>query len=261
MIGIFDSGLGGLTVARAIMDELPGYDITYFGDTARTPYGAKSAGTVEKYALEDIDFLLSKGARVIVMACNSASSVVTEPVIRTLPVPVFEVISPAVVLAAEYSRSGRIGVIGTRATINSNIYKTKILEKRPRAKVFSAPCPLLVPLVEEGWINKPETAMIIKKYLRPLKMQQIDTLILGCTHYPILKKIIARQVGARTFAIDSATAVARSVRTHFEAHPEIEETVSKNGRTAFYVSDMTAQFRETAQMILKRKVTLEPVSL
>ncbi len=261
MIGIFDSGLGGLTVARAIMDELPGYDITYFGDTARTPYGAKSAATVKKYALEDIDFLLSKGARVIVMACNSASSVVTEPVIRTLPVPVFEVISPAVSLAAGHSRTGTIGVIGTRATINSGIYKTKILEQRPQARVYSAACPLLVPLVEEGWINKPETAMIVKKYLRPLKTRNIDTLILGCTHYPILKKIISRKIGPRTLAIDSSTAVARALKKYFETNPEIEKAITRNGRSNFYTSDITKQFCETAGMILKTKVSLEQVSL
>ncbi|MFZ5563848.1 MAG: glutamate racemase, partial [Thermodesulfobacteriota bacterium] len=182
MIGIFDSGLGGLTVARAVMDELAGYDILYFGDTARTPYGAKSAQTVIKYALENTELLLARGAKMVVMACNTASSVATEEIVSRFDIPVFEVITPAVNLAAGLSKTGVIGVIGTRATVNSGVYEKKILQQRPDARVWSQACPLLVPLVEEGWLKKPETAMIVKKYLHPLKTRQVDTLILGCTH-------------------------------------------------------------------------------
>jgi len=257
LIGIFDSGLGGLTVARAIMDELPGYNLTYFGDTARTPYGAKSAATVIKYALEDTQFLISRGAQMIVMACNSASSMAMESVTRTFSVPVFEVITPAVELAASLSPHGRIGVIGTRATINSGIYEKKIREKRPDARVYAVPCPLLVPLVEEGWINKPETTMIIKKYLHPLKMRKIDTLILGCTHYPILKPIIEKKIGKQTIIIDSSTAIARAVKARLVEHPDAGEKFSRNGETYFYVSDMTKQFKKTAGMILKKSISLE----
>ena len=261
MIGIFDSGLGGLTVARAVMDALPGYDIIYFGDTARTPYGAKSAGTVEKYAIEDTRLLLDRGARIIVIACNTASSVATESIVRNFHVPVFEVITPAVETALAVSKTGTIGVIGTRATITSGIYEKKIVERRPGASVFSIACPLLVPLVEEGWLKKPETAMIIRKYLHPLKTKGIDTLILGCTHYPILKKTIERKIGKNVSTIDSATVVARSVRQYINQHPETAEGLSVNGQSRFLVSDVTAQFTKTARLILNRNIRLEHISL
>jgi len=261
MIGIFDSGLGGLTVARAVMDELAGYDILYFGDTARTPYGAKSPKTVIKYALENTELLLSYGAKMVIMACNTASSVATEAVTSRFDIPVFEVITPAVALATRLSKTGAIGVIGTRATINSGIYEKKILERRPGARVHSQACPLLVPLVEEGWLKKPETAMIVKKYLHPLKTRQVDTLILGCTHYPILKKTIGHKIGRRVAIIDSSTAVARSVKAFIDDHPPVESSLSKTGTARFLVSDITAQFKSTAQLILSREVVLEHVSL
>ncbi len=261
MIGIFDSGLGGLTVARAIMDALPGYDIVYFGDTARTPYGAKSASTVEKYALEDTDLLLDRGAKIIVIACNSAASVATDSIVKTFHVPVFEVITPAVETAISMTKTGAFGVIGTRATIASGIYEKKIIEQRPDARVYSLACPLLVPLVEEGWMKKPETAMIVKKYLHPLKTKPIDALILGCTHYPILKKTIQQKIGKGVKAIDSATVVAQSVKQHIDTHPETAAMLSTGGETRFLVSDVTDQFKKTAQMILNRNVRLEHISL
>ncbi len=261
MIGIFDSGLGGLTVARAIMQELPGYDFTYFGDTARTPYGAKSAGTVIQYATQDTDFLLDRGARMIVMACNSASSVATEKITAQCRFPVFEVITPAVNLATQTSSKGIIGVIGTRATINSGIYEKKILNCRPQATVYSQACPLLVPLVEEGWTNKPETAMITKKYLHPLKTRQIDTLILGCTHYPILKNIIRHKIGRNVNIIDSSLAVAQQIKQFIKNNPDIEKTLSTNGNNRFFVSDITPHFQTTARLILKQDIRLEHISL
>ncbi|OQX62276.1 MAG: glutamate racemase [Desulfococcus sp. 4484_241] len=259
MIGIFDSGLGGLTVARAIMTELAGYDIIYFGDTARTPYGTKSPGTVVKYAMQNTGFLLEKGARIIVMACNTASSVATETIGASFDEPVFEVITPAVDLATARSRTGTIGVIGTRATINSNVYEKKILERRPDARVYSRACPLLVPLVEEGWLKKPETRMIVKKYLHPLKTRQVDTLILGCTHYPILKDIIGQKIGKRVTVIDSSTAVANEVKRFITENPQIDSCLSKNGKARFFVSDITDRFRATAQLILKNRIVLEHV--
>jgi glutamate racemase len=261
VIGIFDSGLGGLTVARAIMDALPGYDMIYFGDTARTPYGAKSAATVEKYAMEDTRLLLERGATIIVIACNSASSVAAESVVREFHVPVFEVITPAVEMATTVSKSGAIGVIGTRATIASGIYERKIIQRRSGAKVYSVACPLLVPLVEEGWIKKPETAMIIRKYLRPLKTKQIDTLILGCTHYPILKATIQQKIGKRVKTIDSASVVAQAVKQYISGHPESTATLSIRGETRFFVSDVTEQFKKTAQMVLNKHISLEHISL
>ncbi|MBF0099678.1 MAG: glutamate racemase [Desulfobacterales bacterium] len=261
MIGIFDSGMGGLTTVRAIIERLPGYDLVYFGDNARTPYGNKSRETIIHYALQNTEFLLSQGAKIIIVACNTASSVATDSIQQTYHVPLFEVISPAVDCALQTSKHLQIGVIGTKATISSNIYPFKIKAKCPEARVFSQACPLLVPLVEEGWLNKPETRMIVKKYLIPLKTRQIDTLILGCTHYPLLKKSIQAKIGKRTTIIDSSIAVADSVADYLQSNPEIDSQLSKQGQTTFYVSDVTEHFQKTAETILKRRVHLNYVRL
>jgi len=257
MIGIFDSGVGGLTVVKSIIEQIPGYSIIYFGDTARTPYGTKSHETVVRYTLKAADFLMDKGAQVIVMACNTASSVAFESVKKRYDLPVFEVISPAVDLSIEKTRNNHIGVIGTRATINSCVYEQKIKKSSPPAKVYSYPCPLLVPLVEEGWFNKPETRMIVKKYLQPLKVRQIDTLILGCTHYPLLTKIIQRKMGKQVNIIDSSLAVAKEVKQFLAAHPGLDNKMDKKGDEIFFVSDITPQFEKTANMILRKKIFLE----
>jgi glutamate racemase len=256
MIGIFDSGIGGLTVARALMDQLPDYDIVYFGDTARTPYGSKSPETVIEYSLQDTELLLKKGAKIIVMACNTASSVATESVVKRFDIPIFEVITPAVELAVTSLKQMKIGVIGTRATINSKVYEQKIKAMRPDANVYSVACPLLVPLVEEGWLKKPETRMIIKKYLHPLKVRQVTGLILGCTHYPILKPIIAKKIGARVSIIDSSVAVSLKVKRYLASHPELDQALKKNGVFNLFVSDVTAQFEKTAKSILKKNVEM-----
>ena len=261
MIGIFDSGIGGLTVVKTIMEQLPGYDIIYFGDTARTPYGTKSPDTVVGYALENTDFLLGMGAKVIVIACNTASSVATERVTERFSVPIFEVISPAAALAVERSKAFKIGVIGTRATVKSGVYEAKIKAIRPETRVYSVACPLLVPLVEEGWLKKPETAMIVKKYLHPLKVRQIDTLILGCTHYPLLKDKIQRKIGKRVQIIDSSIAVAGVVKAFFDRHGESDRSMGKNGNFRLMVSDVTEQFEKIARTTLKRNVLLEHVKI
>lgn len=261
MIGIFDSGIGGLTVVRAVMDQLPGYDIIYFGDTARTPYGNKSSRTVIDYSLQNTQFLIDQGARLIVMACNTASSVATDTVQARFDLPIYEVITPAVNQSLETSKNMAIGVIGTRATISSGIYEKKIHEKTPDARVFSAPCPLLVPLVEEGWLKKPETRMIVKKYLHPLKVRQIDTLILGCTHYPLLKPIIAHKIGKQVSIIDSSMALAKEIRAFLNETPEIDRELSKNGNADFFVSDITPQFEKTARSVIKQNIALKHVSL
>lgn len=257
MIGIFDSGIGGLTVVREFMQHLPGYDIIYFGDTARTPYGSKSPGTVVEYARQNTEFLLEHGARIIVMACNTASSVATDTLVQGYDVPVFEVVTPAVVLAVQATRYGRIGVIGTRATINSGIYEKKILQLAPQARVYSRACPLFVPLVEEGWIQRPETAMIVKKYLHPLKVRRIDTLILGCTHYPLLKETIQRKIGKQVRVIDSSVAITRKVREFLDRHSELDRSLSRKRIQRFFVSDVTPQFEKTAQELLKTRIRLE----
>ena len=256
MIGVFDSGIGGLTVVKALLDEVPGYDILYFGDTARTPYGSKSPDTVIKYALENTEFLLNQGAELIVVACNTASSVAFESIVAKYDVPVFEVITPAVELSIKNSRNLGIGIIGTRATINSGAYERKIKALKPAARIYSKACPLLVPLVEEGWFKKPETVMIVKKYLHSLKVRQIDTLVLGCTHYPLLKNIIQRKIGKTIFIADSSLAVAMEIKKFLASHLELEQKISKKGVTQFFVSDITPQFEKTAKMILKKDIQL-----
>ena len=260
MIGIFGSGIGGLTVVKAIMEKIPGYDIIYFGDTARTPYGNKSPETVIEYAVQDMALLLDNGAKIIVMACNTVSSVAID-IVKKIEIPVFDVVTPAAELALESSRKMAIGVIGTRATIKSNIYEKKIKAVNAGARVYSAACPLLVPIVEEGWINKPETAMVVKKYLYPLKVRQIDTLILGCTHYPLLKSVIQRKIGKRVNIIDSSTGVAGKVEKFLKERPDIDCLLSKNGKTRIFVSDVTEQFAKTARAIFKQNVLLEQINI
>ncbi|MBF0452813.1 MAG: glutamate racemase [Candidatus Magnetomorum sp.] len=255
-IGVFDSGLGGLTVARAIVDHLPEIDMVYFGDTARTPYGSKSRETVIRYACENTDFLIQKGAQLIVMACNTAASVATDVLRKKFDLPIFEVITPAASLVSSMKNTRRVGIIGTRATINSNVYTNKIALQRPDIQVHAIPCPLLVPLVEEGWIHKPETRMIVKKYLHPLKVRQIDTLILACTHYPILKEIIQKKMGRRVKVIDSAQAVAQQLAAYFQDMQKLPGDSGQTGSCQFYVSDITPYFEKIAQSIFKRQIPL-----
>ena len=246
MIGIFDSGVGGMTVARAIEKKLPHYRLIYFGDLARTPYGSKSPETIRKYARQNTEFLLSRGAKIILIACNSAASVASDSLREEFSVPIFEVITPAVKKAVANTKNGRIGVIGTRATIKSRIYEQKIQDLRPGFKVFASSCPLLVPLVEEGWLNKRETKMIVRRYLHPLKMKNIDTLVLGCTHYPLLKKLIGPRIGKRVRVIDSSQAIAADLQSFLAENPEVAKILSSGGESKYYVSDVTQAAMETA---------------
>ncbi|MFH1215266.1 MAG: glutamate racemase [Pseudomonadota bacterium] len=261
MIGIFDSGVGGMTVAKAIEQLLPKKNIVYFGDLARTPYGSKSPETIRKYSRQNTELLLEKGAKIIVIACNSAASVASDLLAREFSAPVFEVITPAIDRAISLSKNGRIGVIGTRATIKSNIYETKIRQVRPDAAVLSQPCPLLVPLVEEGWLDKRETKMIIRRYLHPLKHKGVDTLVLGCTHYPLVKHLIGPRVGSKVNVIDSSTAVAWVVKQYLVDHPEMDVQLSNGGERFYYVSDVTDAAQKTAQRIFGRKVELIQVEM
>jgi len=256
MIGIFDSGVGGMTVAHAVEQFCPGRALIYFGDLARTPYGSKSPAVIRRYARQNIDFLLAHGARMIIIACNSAASVAAEDMRREFSVPIFDVIGPAVRRAAEISSaaSGRIGVIGTRATINSAVYPRKIGQINQDLRVYGNECPLLVPLVEEGWLNRRETRMILRYYLRPLKMQQVDTLVLGCTHYPLLRDLIQPRIGKRVRIVDSSIEVARELRQYLDNHPEYAATT---GGSKFYVSDMTPAAAATARRIFGRPIELQ----
>ncbi|MEJ2689901.1 MAG: glutamate racemase [Deltaproteobacteria bacterium] len=256
MIGIFDSGVGGMTVAKAIEEALPDLRLIYFGDLAHSPYGSKSRETICRYSRYNTDFLIRNGAKLIVIACNSAASVATKDIIDNYPLPVFEVISPAVRLAAATTSQHRIGVIGTRATISSAVYNREIEKILPGSNVYSQACPLLVPLVEEGWINKRETKMILRRYLDPLKRQQVDTLVLGCTHYPLLKHLIQPRIGMQVKVIDSSQAVAEELRLFLSQRPELKNTLQKDGENLYYVSDITPSSQKTADFIFNRKINL-----
>jgi len=248
MIGIFDSGIGGLTIIREIFKQLPEYQITYFGDTARTPYGNKSNDTIITYALQDTEFLLEKGAKIIVVACNTASAVAAKTLKEKFPnTPIFEVISPAVTEAVKVTKNKRIGVIGTRATVSSNVYKQKIDTLQNGFTIISKPCPLFVPLIEENWADQPITKMIARKYLYSLRHDQIDTLILGCTHYPLLKHVIAQKTGKNVSLIDPAEQTALQLKTYIEENLSIQKQLAKNNKHQFFFSDIAPHLTELAK--------------
>ena len=249
-----------MTTCHALKQALPGHDMIYFGDTARTPYGTKSRETVVRYSLENARFLIEMGAEMIVVGCNTASSVAPEAIRKAYDVPVFEVVTPAVEQALAASRKGQIGVIGTRGTIASGVYEDRIKALRPNATVHSNPCPLLVPIVEEGWFNRPETRRIVKSYIHPLRVRQIDTLILGCTHYPMLEDIIKEKAGRRVTIINSGSAVADQVKRFVEETPSWRSKAGGGGHDRFFVSDLTPQFRTIAESILREKVDLQLVA-
>ncbi len=251
MIGIFDSGIGGLTVVRAIENLIPDVSLLYFGDTAKTPYGTKSADIITEYSLRNCEFLVSKGAKILVVGCNSASSVATEIIRQEFKVPVLEVIGPAAKRAVSLSKSGRIGIIGTRATVGSGVYEQQIGMMNPSCRIFSVPCPLLVPLVEETWTAKRETKMILRRYLHPLRQQQVDTLILGCTHYPLLKELIQARMGRKVALIDSSVEVALSLRQLLSrSHPGTH--CYQPVQHAFYLSDITKNAQKIATRLFGR---------
>ncbi len=260
MIGVFDSGLGGLTVVRELYRQLPGYRLVYFGDTARTPYGGKSAELVSEYAVQDAEFLISRGAKIIVVACNTASALAMDALRRRLSVPVFEVVSPAVERAARLS-AGRVGVIGTRGTVRSRIYEKKLGKAEPRAKIFSEACPLFVPLVEEGWHRGPVVETVAKKYLNRLRLRHVDTLILGCTHYPFLRPVIAKTVGRKVHLIDPARETVASLKDFLAEHPDLESQLARRGRNRFFVSDRTELFERMASRWLGEEISLEEARL
>lgn len=249
-IGIFDSGVGGLTVFKEIRRAFPHEDIVYFGDTARVPYGPKSKSTVLEYSLQNARFLMHCGAKIIVIACNTSSSVALEYLRERLTIPVLGVIRPGSEDAVATTRNQRIGVIGTEGTIRSKAYPQAIEALLPRAEVYSQPCPLFVSLVEEGWDEHSVTRVVATEYLQPLLEQNIDTLVLGCTHYPILKKVLQKVVGSGVTLVDSALAVARQL------HNELPMPQSDGvGKDIFYVSDNEDKFAAIASRILEQDIT------
>ena len=240
-IGIFDSGVGGLTVLREIVRVLPQEDTVYFGDTARVPYGTKSPETVTRYAGEIASFLLKRDIKLLVVACNTASAVALPSLKRQLSIPVVGVIEPGARRATEVTRSGRIGVIGTAGTIRSSAYTRAIKRLMPEAEVLTRACPLFVPLAEEGWTDNQVARLTAQSYLQELKDAAVDTLVLGCTHYPLLKPLIAEIMGPQVSLVDSAAETARTVAAIL-ADKKLLRPVAEKGNHHYYVSDIPAGF-------------------
>ena len=249
-IGIFDSGLGGLTVAKTIQKLLPHESVIYFGDTARLPYGNKSPKIIKKYSLQIADFLISKGAKIIVIACNTASALALNEVQKHAGVPVVGVIDPGVKAAIHATRNKHIGVIGTVATIRSKEYENRIKATDHTMTVISQPCPLFVPLVEEGWLDGSITKAIANIYLKPFKTENIDTLVLGCTHYPLLKPLLISQTNQKIVLVDSAEPVAEKIFDLLKTS-ELQSNSHKNGTLSCYISDVFSQFKTIAERFLE----------
>ncbi len=252
-IGVFDSGIGGLTVVKRIASTLPGENIIYFGDTARVPYGSKSNSTVIEYGLQDARFLIGKNVKAIVVACNTVSSVALDNIKKSFNVPVIGMIEPGAEQAVKISKKQRIGVIGTRATVNNHAYADAVKKINPSAEVFERACPLFVPLAEEGWINHKATYDIAEEYLKELRELEIDTLVLGCTHYPILSGVIQEVIGDEVTLIDSGVASADAVRKELD-RVDLNTNSYSVGHQEYYVSDIQVKFKEIAELFLGKTI-------
>lgn len=252
-IGIFDSGIGGLTVVKRFLSNLPNENIIYFGDTARVPYGSKSNATVTEYSLQDARFLISKNVKAIVVACNTASSVAIEELRNTFEVPIIGMIGPGSKAALRETKNKKIGVIGTRATIGNHAYAKRMKSLDPTIEVFEKACPLFVPLAEESWIKKDATYGIAEEYLKELKDEKIDTLVLGCTHYPILTEVIQEVIGMNIKLIDSGIASAEIVKDELTKRNLLTHRNTKEF-LEFYVSDIPAKFKEIAELFLGKSI-------
>ncbi|HUT22224.1 MAG TPA: glutamate racemase [Candidatus Bipolaricaulota bacterium] len=267
MIGVFDSGLGGLTVLRQLLKNLPQYDYLYLGDTARVPYGNRSAEAIYEFSKQACDYLFEQGCELIIVACNTSSGLALKrlqedylPVKNSETKRILGVIRPVAEFFAvkDYKR---IGVIGTRGTIASNVYKKELEKLKSKAKIFQAATPLFVPLIEENWLNRPETMRILRTYLRPLKNKKIQSLILGCTHYPILIKQIRRVMGKQVDVPNPAKIVAESLKDYLKRHPEIETKLGKNKERKYLATDLTENFEKMAERFLGQKLKIEQVDL
>ena len=251
-IGVFDSGVGGLTVAREIMRQIPNERIVYFGDTARVPYGSKSQDTIIRYSRQIIRFLKTKGVKAIVVACNTASADALEPIRPEVDIPIIGVVKPGAKVAAQTTKNGKIGVIGTEGTVKSGIYTEMIHKENSRAEVMGKACPLFVPLVEEGWMKDPVTETVARRYLKPFQESDIDTLILGCTHYPLLRSMVGQIMGEAVHLVNPAYETAVELKQLLE-----EQKIANDGnhgegekKYQFYVSDAAEKFMQFANSIL-----------
>ncbi len=248
-IGIFDSGIGGLTVVKKIDSFLPNEHFVYFGDTARVPYGSKSNSTVIDYSIQNTNFLLKKNVKMVIVACNTASSIAIPALEEKFHIPIIDMIEPGTRMALEKTRSGRIGVIGTYATINNKAYSKELFKLDSKLQIFEKPCPLFVPLAEEGLIDHPATKLIAEEYLKELRNLKIDTLILGCTHYPILSKVIQETIGEDVKLIDSGVAASILVEKYLK-ELNLNNDTELRKPNQFYVSDLPNKFREVAELFL-----------
>jgi len=253
-IGIFDSGLGGLTVASAIFERLPHDATLYFGDTARVPYGPKSPKTVRRYCLEILTWLLDQQVKAVVVACNTSTAHALEALQEASPVTVLGVIEPGSLAAAAASRTGRIGVIGTAGTVASGAYPRAIEARRPDAMVIQQACPLLVPFIEEGWFHHPAAELVAAEYLAPLIQAGVDTVVLGCTHYPLLKPLLARLLGPGVQLIDSAEETAAAVARALTERG-LQAEIGNPPLHRFAVSDEAARFLEVGTRFLGSRLT------
>ncbi len=253
-IGVFDSGIGGLTVVKRIASALPNESIVYFGDTARVPYGSKSNETVIEYSIHNSEFLMEKNVKAIVVACNTASSVAIPELKKRYTVPIIGMIEAGSKLAVKNSSAKRIGVIGTRATIANKAYSNFIHSIDQAIEIFEQSCPLFVPLAEEGWLNHRATFEIAEEYLHELGEKKIDTLILGCTHYPLLSEVIQKVIGKEVRLIDSGVAAAEVVRSELD-RIGLKTNSSAMGNKSFYVSDVPSTFKQVAELFLGNEVS------
>ncbi len=251
-IGVFDSGVGGLTVAREIMRQIPSERIVYFGDTARVPYGSKSQDTIIRFSRQIIHFLKTKGVKAVVIACNTASALALETLQPEMDIPIIGVVTPGAKVAAETTENGKIGVIATESTIESQLYTKVIRSHNPGAQVFGKACPLFCPLVEEGWLKDPVTVEVANRYLEPLLATGIDTLVMGCTHYPLLRGTLRQIMGEKVTLVNPAYETARELKCLLEEEGIANDGLQSVGESMhqFYVSDAANKFRQFANSIL-----------
>lgn len=253
-IGVFDSGVGGLTVVRALMERLPLEDIVYFGDTARVPYGVKSVATIEHFTAQITEFLLQRDVKMLIIACNTMAAVAAEVVHRIAAgIPVLDVIEAGARAAVAASAGRRIGVIGTPTTINSNAYARRMHELDPTVRVYSQACPLFVPLVEEGWLDHEVTRLTAQEYLRPVLAEEVDSLVLGCTHYPLLKPLLRDVAGSRVRLIDSAVTTAELAAERLQ-HAGLARSGGGVADYRFVVSDVPLRFQTIGERFLGRSL-------
>lgn len=266
-IGVFDSGIGGLTVAKEIMNELPAESIIYFGDTARVPYGNKSQETIISYSRQIARFLVSQEVKAIVVACNTASAMALETIKKEFDIPFIGVVKPGAKAAAMATRNKKIGVIGTEGTIASGLYEEFLKKTSPEVEVYGKACPLFVSLAEESWLEDPITLAIAERYLAPLKEREIDTLVLGCTHYPLLRNVIGTVMGEQVTLVNPAYETAKELKyvledNHILREEDKEHTKNTSVAHRFYVSDGAEKFRRFANTILPcQMIAVEDVAV